>query len=87
MYVCEQKGRVKPVYRRTLSAAELYNLPLPELSHPSSIFTDSHIRTVRHSLPVNNLILLICADIGGLEKARLEKMTATDRDTKFEKSI
>ena len=43
---CEQKARVKPVYRRTLSAAELYNLPLPELSHPSHIFTDNHIRTV-----------------------------------------
>ena len=46
----EQKARVKPVYRRTLSAAELYNLPLPELSHPSNIFTDNHIRTVRQFL-------------------------------------
>jgi len=47
-----QKARVKPVYRRTLSAAELYNLPLPELSHPSNIFTDNHIRTVRVPLHV-----------------------------------
>jgi len=47
IYARMQKARVKPVYRRTLSAAELYNLPLPELSHPSNVFTDNHIRTVR----------------------------------------
>lgn len=40
-------------FRRTLSVAELCNLPLPEMSNPSSILTETHIRLLREHLLTN----------------------------------